>query len=122
MQVQLATPPPSFPSDDGDWYQDRVSHVDGSEDEARRDVEAGLGMDVDVATRKRGRARTPRGRSRSPAPRVRASSRGRSRPLTPSEPCHPSPSEWKNILGPAQLASLIRHTQTRAGEVRQQMD
>ena len=120
VQVQLPTPPQSLPSDDGDWDQRRVSHVDGSEDEARRVVEAGLGMDIDVATRKRGRTRTPRGRSRSPAPPVRASGRGRSRPLTPPEPSPPSPSEW-NILGPAQLATLIRRAQTRADEMRQQM-
>ena len=78
VQVQLPTLPPSLPSDDGDWDQGRVSHVDCSEDEARRDVEAGLGMDIYGATRKRGRTRTPRGRSRSPAPPVRA---GRSRLL-----------------------------------------
>ena len=83
VQVQLPTPPPTLPSDDGDWDQGEESYVDGSEDEARRDVETGLGMDIDGSTRKRGRTR---GRSRSPAPPVRASGRGRSRPLTPPQP------------------------------------
>ena len=52
--------------------QGEESCVDGSEDEARREVEAGLGRDIDGSTRKRGRTR---GRSRSPAPPVRASGR-----------------------------------------------
>ena len=77
VQVNLPTPPPTLPSDDGDWEQEEESGVEGSEDEARRDVEAGLGMDVDSSSRKRGRTR---GRSRSPAPPVHASGRGRSLP------------------------------------------
>ena len=51
VQVNL----PTLPSDDGDWEQGEESGVEGSEDEARRDVEAGLGMDVDGSSRKRGR-------------------------------------------------------------------
>ena len=47
VQVNLPTPPPTLPSDDGDWDQGEESGVEGSEDEARREVEAGLGMDVD---------------------------------------------------------------------------
>ena len=118
VQVQLPTPPPTLPSDDGDWDQGEESYVDGSEDEARRDVEAGLGMDIDGSTPKRGRTR---GRSRSPAvPPVRASGRGRSRPLTPPQPSPPSPSEW-DLLGPPQLTSLIQHANERAEEMRQQM-
>ena len=117
VQVQLPTPPPTLPSDDGHWDQGEESYVDGSEDEARRDVETGLGMDIDGSTLKRGRTR---GRSRSPAPPVRASGRGRSRPLTPPQPSPPSPSEW-DLLGPSQLASLIRHAKERAEEMRQQM-
>ena len=58
VQVQLPTPPPSLPSDGGDLEQGRGSPIDGTEDEARRDVEAGLAMDVDLVTRTRGR--TPR--------------------------------------------------------------
>ena len=117
VQVNLRTPPPTLPSDDGDWEQGEESGVEGSEDEARRDVEAGLGMDVDSSSRKRGRTR---GRSRSPAPPVRASGRGRSRPLTPPQLSTPNPSELDS-LSPTQLAILIRHANDRAETVRQQI-
>ena len=117
VQVNLPTPPPTLPSDDGDWEQGEESGVEGSEDEARRDVEAGLGMDVDSSSRKRGRTR---GRSRSPAPPVHASGRGRSRPLTPPQPSTPNPSELDS-LSPTQLAILIRHANDRAETVRQQI-
>ena len=117
VQVQLPTPPPTLPSDDGDWEQGEESGVEGSEDEARRDVEAGLGMDVDGSSRKRGRTR---GRSRSLAPPVHASGRGRSGPLTPPQPSTPNPSELDS-LSPAQLAILIRHANDRAETVRQQI-
>ena len=49
VQVNLPIPPPTLPSDDGDWDQGEESGVEGSEDEARREVEAGLGMDVDCS-------------------------------------------------------------------------
>ena len=117
VQVNLPTPPPTLPSDDGDWEQGEESGVEGSEDEARRDVEAGLGMDADGFLRKRGRTR---GRSRSPAPPVHASGRGRSRLLTPLQPSTPNPSELDS-LSPAQLAILIRHANDRAETVRQQI-
>ena len=113
VQVNLPTPLPTLPSDD----QGEESCVYGFDDEARREVDAGLGMDIDCSTRKRGRTR---GRSRSPAPPVRASGRGRSRPLTPLQPSTPSPSELDN-LSPSQLATLIRHANERAEEMRQQM-
>ena len=117
VQVNLPTPPPTLPSDDGDWDQGEESGVDGSEDEARREFEAGLGMDVDSSSRKRGGTR---GRSRSPAPPVHASGRGRSRPLTLPQPSTPSPSEL-DALSPGQLATLIRLANERAEVMRQQM-
>ena len=117
VQVNLPTPPPTLPSDDGDWEQGEESGVESSEEEARRDVEAGLGMDVDGSSRKRGRTR---GRSRSPAPPVHDTGRGRSRPLTPPQPSTPNPSELKS-LSPEQLAILLRHANDRAHMVRQQI-
>ena len=83
VQVNLPTPPPTLPSDDGDWEQGEESGFESSVEEAMRDVEAGLGMDVDGSSRKRGRTR---GRSRSLAFPVHATGRGRSRPLTPPQP------------------------------------
>ena len=77
VQVNLPTPPPTLPSDDGDWDQREESGVDGSKDEARREVEAGLGMDVDSSSWNRGRTR---GRSRSPAAPVHASGRAHAPP------------------------------------------
>ena len=117
VQVNLPAPPPTLSSDDGDWEQGEESGVESSEDEARRDVEAGLGMDVDGSSRKRGRTR---GRSRSPAPPVHATGRGRSRPLTPPQPSTPNPSELDS-LSPEQLAILLRHANDRAQMVRQQI-
>ena len=106
-----------LPSDDGDWDQGEESGVEGSEDEARREVEADLGMDVDSSSRKRGRTR---GRSRSPAPPGHASGRGRRRPSTPPQPSTPNPSELDS-LSPTKLAILIRHANDRAETVRQQI-
>ena len=42
VQVNLPTPPPTLPSDDGDWDQGEERGDEGSEDEARREVEAGV--------------------------------------------------------------------------------
>ena len=117
VQVNLPTPPPTLPSDDGDWEQGEESGFESSVEEATRDVEAGLGMDVDGSSRKRGRTR---GRSRSPAFSVHATGRGRSRPLTPPQPSTPNPSELDS-LSPEQLAILIRHANKRAEAVRQQI-
>ena len=58
VQVQLPTPLPSLPSDGGDtdpWLASEV--LGGSEDEAQRDCETGLGNER--LPRKRGRSVSP---------------------------------------------------------------
>ena len=62
VQVQLPTPLPSLPGDGDDTDPCLASEVlGGSEDEAQRDCEAGLGMDVeaDPLARKQGRGASP---------------------------------------------------------------
>ena len=73
----------------------------GSEDEAQRDCEAGLGMDVEA--------------DRSARKSFRSTS-----PSAPPKPNPPSPSEIE-AMGPAALAELIRSAQEKADHMRQNM-